>query len=69
MGNAIVDESGNHIVDESGNTIVDESGIVVHVLHIVNWLEWYRVMDERNRVAAVCETYNEAESYIAGQPA
>jgi hypothetical protein len=35
--------------------------------HIVAWLNWWRVVDARGTVIAVCETYDEAESYIAGQ--
>jgi hypothetical protein len=35
---------------------------------VVKWLKWWRVMDVMNRVAAVCETKEEAEAYIAGQP-
>ena len=38
-------------------------------MRIVVWLAWFRVLDDRNRVVAVCETYEEAESFIAGQPA
>jgi len=38
-------------------------------MRVVKWLKWWRVMDEMNRVAAVCETEAEAEAYIAGQPA
>jgi hypothetical protein len=38
------------------------------MFHIVNWLNWWRVMTDRGTVAAVCETYEEAEAYIAQQP-
>ena len=37
-------------------------------LHIVTWLNWWRVIDARGTVCAVCETFEEAEAYIAQQP-
>jgi hypothetical protein len=36
-------------------------------VRIVVWLQWFRVLDDLNRVMAVCETREEAEAYIAGQ--
>jgi hypothetical protein len=36
---------------------------------VVVWLKWFRVVDDMGRVQAVCETQDEAEAYIAGQPA
>jgi hypothetical protein len=38
-------------------------------MSVVVWRNWFRVMDNRGRVMAVCETREEAEAYIAGQPA
>jgi hypothetical protein len=38
-------------------------------MSVVVWLRWFRVMDDRGRVVAVCETREEADAYIAGQPA
>jgi hypothetical protein len=35
--------------------------------HIVVWLNWWRVLNATGTVVAVCETYDEAEAYIAGQ--
>jgi alkylated DNA nucleotide flippase Atl1 len=37
--------------------------------HIVVWLNWWRVINARGTVIAVCESYAEAESYIANQGA
>jgi hypothetical protein len=36
-------------------------------LRIVAWRDVWRVVDDLGRVLAVCETYAEAEAYIAGQ--
>ena len=38
-------------------------------MRVVVWLNWFRVLDDRDRVMAVCETRDEAEAYIAGQAA
>lgn len=37
-------------------------------MSIVVWLQWFRVLDTRGRVLAVCETLAEAQAYIANQP-
>ena len=38
-------------------------------LHIVSWRGVFRVMTEAGAVAAVCETLEEAQAYIARQDA
>ena len=38
-------------------------------MRVVAWLSWWRVLDDKGRVLAVCETRDEAEAYIANQPA
>jgi hypothetical protein len=38
-------------------------------MRVVRWLAWWRVLDDRGRVLAVCETMDEADAYIANQPA
>ena len=38
-------------------------------MRVVAWLSWFRVVDDNGRVIAVCETRDEAEAYIANQPA
>jgi hypothetical protein len=38
-------------------------------MRIVAWLTWWRVLDAGDRVVAVCETLDEAEAFIANQPA
>jgi len=38
-------------------------------MRVVTWLKWFRVLDDRDRVQAVCETYEEAQAYIDNQPA
>ena len=38
-------------------------------MRVVAWLSWFRVVDDKGRVLAVCETRDEAEAYIANQPA
>lgn len=35
--------------------------------HVVVWGEFWRVLNERNQIVAVCETREEADAYIAGQ--
>ena len=37
-------------------------------MRVVVWLKWFRVIDDQNRVVAVCETRDEADAYIANQP-
>jgi hypothetical protein len=37
-------------------------------LHIVEWKEIFRVINALGAVITVCETREEAEAYIAGQP-
>ena len=37
-------------------------------MRVVVWLAWFRVVDANGRVLAVCETRDEADAYIAGQP-
>jgi alkylated DNA nucleotide flippase Atl1 len=37
-------------------------------MRAVAWLQWWRVVDSRGRVQAVCETLDEAQMYIAAQP-
>jgi hypothetical protein len=37
-------------------------------MHVVVFLRWFRVLNARNRVEAVCETLDEANAYIANQP-
>jgi hypothetical protein len=41
----------------------------MNALHVVAWRDVFRVVDDRGAVAAVCETLDEAEAYIAGQAA
>jgi hypothetical protein len=38
-------------------------------MRIVQWLTWWRVLDAKDRIVAVCTTYDEAVAYIANQPA
>jgi hypothetical protein len=38
------------------------------MMHVVTWLKWFRVLDDRGVVQAVCETRDEADAYIANQP-
>lgn len=37
-------------------------------MRAVAWRGIWRVVDDDGRVLAVCETLDEAEAYIAGQP-
>jgi hypothetical protein len=38
-------------------------------MRVVVWLAWFRVVDVNGRTLAVCETRDEADAYIARQPA
>ena len=35
--------------------------------HVVTWQDWFRVLNARGTVCAVCETHDEAQSWIDGQ--
>lgn len=36
--------------------------------YVVAWLNWWRVLNARGTVCAVCETFDEAQAWISGQP-
>ena len=60
------------MADENATVHVDirvEAAAEDTTYHIVAWLNWWRVLNARNAVMAVCETRDEAEAWIAGQPA
>ena len=46
---------------------IDRLAVAMPSLHVVSWRGVFRVMTEQGTVAAVCETLEEAEAYIAGQ--